>query len=208
VNTNYNAATIVAAFNSQTYIQDKMDVQDTPLYDEQTLAASSTVNNLTANFFSNVGPQSSKSIGQTNMQTPNELRAPEAFSVFGFLFRIGENILYADILMLMNTFVFEFFMGTKVYQRSPLWLLNPGGGIFGSGVVGATTGQTLISNFSNGYPSREGAHRLAIPVVIENKMSFYGQLNGTATALTASGSGGTGAFLQIVLRGFYARGVQ
>lgn len=206
MNTNYNAATIVAAFNSQTYIQDKMDVQDTPIYDEQTLAQASTVNNLTANFFSNVGPQSGKSIGQTNMQTPNELRAPEAFSVFGFLFRIGENILYADILMLMNTFVFEFFMGTKVYQRSPLWLLNPGGGIYGAGY--SNVAASTFTNWSNGYPSREGAHRLAIPVVIENKMSFYGQLNGTATALTATGGGGVGAFLQICLRGFYARGVQ
>jgi hypothetical protein len=206
MNTNYNAATIVAAFNSQTYIQDKMDVQDTPLYDEVTLAAAASVNNLSTAFFTNVGPQAGKSIGQTNMTTPGELRAPEAFSVFGFLFRIGESILYADLLMLFNTFVFEFFMGTKAYQRSPLWLLNPGGGIYGSGY--SNVASSTYTNWSNGYPSREGAHRLAIPVVIENKMSFYGQLNGTTTALTASGSGGTGAFLQVVLRGFYARGVQ
>ena len=205
MNTNYNAATIVAAFNSQTYIQDKMDVQDTPLYDEVTLAAGATVNNLATSFFTNVGPAASKSIGQTNMQTPGELRAPEAFSIFGFLLRIGENILYADLITLMNGFVFEFFMGTKAYQRSPLWLLNPGGGIFGNpGLASAATPSLL----SNGYPSREGAHRLAIPIVIENKMSFSGQLNGTATSLTVSGSGGTGAFFQIVLRGFYARGVQ
>src|SRR3954466_3128853 len=105
MNTNYNAATIVAAFNSQTYIQDKMDVQDTPLYDEVTLAAAATVNNITANFFTS---PSGKSIGQTNVTTAGELRAPEAFSVFGFLFRIGENILYADLLMLFNTFVFTF----------------------------------------------------------------------------------------------------
>jgi hypothetical protein len=207
MNTNYNSATIVAAFNSQTYIQDKMDVQDTPLYDEVTLAAGATVNNLTANFFTQVGPGATpqKSIGQTNMQTPGELRAPEAFSVFGFLFRVGENILYADFIMLLSTFVFEFYMGTKPYQRAPLWLLNPGGGIYGNpGLATAATPSLL----TNGYPSREGAHRLAIPVVIENKMSFYGQLNGTQTALTITGSGGTGAFLQIVLRGFYARGVQ
>jgi len=203
--TNYNAATIVAAFNSQTYIQDKMDVQDTPLYDEVTITASSAVTNLSANFFSNVGPQSNKSIGQTNMQTPNELRAPEAFSVFGFLLRIGENILYADLIALMNGFVLEFFMGTKAYQRSPLWLMNPGGGIYGNtGLASAATPSLL----SNGYPSREGAHRLAIPVVIENKMSFYAQLNGTSYSLTASGSGGTGLFASLCLRGFYARGVQ
>ena len=205
MNTNYNASTILAAFNSQTYIQDKMDVQDTPIYDEVTLAAGGTINNLTTNFFTNVGPQANKSIGQTNMQTPGELRAPEAFSVFGFLFRVGENTIFADYLILFNQFVFEFYMGQKPYQRSPLWLLNPGGGVFGSpGLASAATASLL----SNGYPSREGAHRLAIPVVIENKMSFYGQLNGTATALTVGGSGGAGAFLQVVLRGFYARGVQ
>lgn len=202
MNTNYNAATIVAAFNSQTYIQDKMDVQDTPLYDEVTLAAAATVNNITANFFTS---PSGKSIGQTNVTTAGELRAPEAFSVFGFLFRIGENILYADLLMLFNTFVFTFIMGRKAYQQSPLWLLNPGGGIYGTQSLAA--GATA-SNNTNGYPGREGAHRLAIPVVIENKMAFNGQLDGTATALTAGGGGGTGAFLQIVLRGFYARGVQ
>jgi hypothetical protein len=205
MNTNYNAATIVAAFNSQTYIQDKMDVQDTPLYDEVTIASSGSVSSLTANFFTTVGPQSGKSIGQTNMQTPGELQAPQAFSVFGFLFRVGENCLYADYIMLFNTFVFSFKMGDKVYQRSPLWLLNPGGGIFGStGLASAATPSLL----SNGFPARDGAHHLAIPVVIENKMSFSGYLDGTTTALAASGGGGTGAFLQIVLRGFYARGVQ
>jgi hypothetical protein len=183
-----------------------MDVQDTPLYDEVTLAAAASVNNLSTAFFTNVGPQAGKSIGQTNLTTPGELRAPEAFSVFGFLFRIGENILYADLLMLFNTFVFEFYMGQKPYQRAPLWLLNPGGGIYGSGY--SNVAASTYTNWSNGYPSREGAHRLAIPLVIENKMSFYGQLNGTTTALTASGSGGTGAFLQCTMRGFYARGVQ
>lgn len=32
----YNAATIIAAFNSQTYIQDKLDVQSYPLFEETT----------------------------------------------------------------------------------------------------------------------------------------------------------------------------
>ena len=202
---NYNAATIIAAFNSQTYIQDKMDVQDTPLYDEVTLAAGATVNNINANFFTIVGPGANKSIGQTNLQTPGELQAPQAFSIFGFLFRIGENILYADLLLLFNTFVFTFIMGTKPYQQSPLWLLNPGGGAYGNTGLAAAATPSLLTN---GYPSREGAHRLAIPLVIENKMRFNGQLDGTATALTGGGGGGTGAFLQVCLRGFYARGVQ
>jgi len=199
---NYNQQTIVAAFNSQTYISNQMDVQDTPLYDQVVLAAGATVNTLTTNLFTNVGAQANKSIGQTNMTTPGELRAPEAFSIMGFLIRISENTLYADLLTLLNTQVFEFFLGNKVYQRSPLWLLNPGGGIFG------TTTAATTSSWGNGYPSREGAHRLAIPLVIENKMSFAGQLNGNAFALAAGGGGGTGTTIIACLRGFYARGVQ
>jgi hypothetical protein len=51
-------------------------------------------------------------------------------------------------------------------------------------------------------------HELAINIVIDNQASFYGQLNGVATALTASGSGGTGATLIMLLDGLHARGVQ
>jgi hypothetical protein len=62
--------------------------------------------------------------------------------------------------------------------------------------------------YTNGYPSREAMHKLAIPIVIENQMTFYAQLTGTAATLTAGASGGTGATLQLLLDGFYARGVQ
>jgi hypothetical protein len=42
-------------------------------------------------------------------------------------------------------------------------------------------------------------------VVLENQMSFYGDLQGNQYTLNSSGSG---IFYQMGLRGLYARGVQ
>jgi len=51
-------------------------------------------------------------------------------------------------------------------------------------------------------------HKLAIPIVIENQMTFFANLDGTEYTLTAAASGGTGITMQLLLDGFYARGIQ
>jgi hypothetical protein len=61
---------------------------------------------------------------------------------------------------------------------------------------------------TNGRQGKNDRHTLAINIVIDNQASFYGQLTGTAVVLTASGSGGTGAGLMMLLEGLHARGVQ
>lgn len=193
---------IVDAFNSQTYIQDKMDIQNTPVYDTITIAQAGSLSVLTSALFTSVGPSSGKTLAQTNMSQQRKLAAPEAFSVLGFRNRIVENILLADMLTIQNGFCYEFFLGQKYYQRAPLWILSPGGGIWGQ----FTT--TTTSVLTNGLPSRESMHKLAIPVVIENQMEFYAQLNGTTVTLTATADGGVGFTLVSVLDGLYARGVQ
>jgi hypothetical protein len=48
-------------------------------------------------------------------------------------------------------------------------------------------------------------HKLAISIVIENQMTFFGQLQGNSYTLNANGNGIT---MQILLDGLYARGVQ
>ena len=193
---------IVDAFNSETYVQNKMDVQHTPIYDTVTIAAASAVNTITTSFFTNVGPASNKTLAQTNMTQQQRLPAPEAFSIFGLRLRWAENILLADLLTILNGFCLEFYLGQKYYQRAPLWHFNAGGGIWANQTLNAT------SIYTNGMQSREAMHKLAIPIVIENQMTFYAQLNGTAVNLTAAGAGGTGMTLQLLLDGFYARGVQ
>ena len=195
-------AMILEAFNNATYVQDRMDVQHTPLYDTITIAAGSAVNNLTSALFTNVGAASNKTLAQTNLSQSQKLPAPEAFSIFAFRVRWSEDILLEDLLAIMDGFTLEFFLGQKNYQRAPLWYFAAGGGI-----AGMTT-RTAESVYTNGNPTREAIHKLAIPIVIENQMTFFAQLQGTAYTLVASGSGGTGLNMTLLLDGLYARGVQ
>jgi hypothetical protein len=190
---------IVDAFNSEVYVNNRMDVQHTPLYDTVTIAAGSSLSTLTSAFFTNVGPASNKTLALTNLTQSQKLAAPEAFSIFGFRFRYSENLSLLDIYNILNAFAFEFYLGQKVYQRGPLWYFNAGGGIYG------TTTATGTSILNNGMPGRSEMHKLAISIVIENQMTFFGQLQGTAYTLNANG---TGLTAQILLDGLYARGVQ
>lgn len=190
---------ILESFNSVVYVENRMDIQDTPLYDTVVLAAAASLTPLTSVLFTNVGPQSGKTLALTNMSQPQKLNAPEAFAIFGFSFRYSENLSLLDLWNVLNGFCFEFFLGQKNYQRGPIWTYNAGGGVYGT----ATTTSTTILN--NGNPGRSEMHRLGINVVLENQMSFYGDLQGNAYTLNASGSGIT---FQMVLRGLYARGVQ
>jgi hypothetical protein len=197
---------ILEAFKSEVYVSNRMDVQHTPIYDTVTIAANSAVNELTTAFFTNVGPSSGKTKAQTNMSQSRRLPAPEAFSIFGFRLRWKENVLPADLLEVLDKFVLQFYLGQKVYQEAPLWYFSAGGGV--NAVATTTASSTTITYLTNGVPMRESMHKLAIPIVIENQMTFYAQLTGGTYTLTASGSGGTGLTLQLVLDGFYARGVQ
>jgi len=199
---------IVDSFQSAIYVDNRMDVQHTPLYDTVTTAAGATLSTLSSAFFTNVGPASSKTLAQTNMTQSQRLPAPEAFSIFGIRMRWSENILLADLLAILgygstNTgFALSLTLGQKRYQLAPLWYYNAGGGI----MAAITTSATSV--FTNGLASREAMHKLAIPIVIENQMTFAAQLEGTSYTLTASGSGGTGVTLTLLLDGLYARGVQ
>ena len=195
-------AFIAGAFRSQTYIHDRIDVQHTPIYDTITVAAGAALTSGTQ-FFTNVGSASGKTYASTNMSQSQRLPSPEAFSIMSIKLRWSENILYADVISLLSNFAFEFWLGQKQYQRAPLWQYAAGGGINGATTVNNT------GVYSNGLASREAQIGLAIPIVIENGMTFFGQLVGTSSqTFTASGSGGTGLTLTCLLDGLYARGVQ
>ena len=194
---------ILQSFNSEIYVSNRMDIQDTPLYDTFQYAAGTSFGTLQAQWFSAVGPGQGKTYAQTNLTQPQKLAAPEAFAIFGYSLRYQENISLLDIYNLLYNFCFEYWMGQKAYQRGPFWLYCAGGGIFGTSNQSytATTGTVL----NNGNPGRSDMHRLGINAVIENQMTFFGQLTGGTITLNASG---TGITAQCVLRGLYARGVQ
>jgi len=199
---------ILDAFRSETYVNNRMDVQHTPIYDTIEIAAGSSVTELTTAFFTNVGPASNKTKAQTNMSQSRRLPAPEAFSIFGFRLRWREDILPADLFGILNNFVLQFYLGQKIYQEAPLWYFSPGGGVNAVVTLDGASSSTTIDYFTNGVPHRESMHKLAIPIVIENQMTFWAQLSGGTLALATSSNGGTGLQLQLILDGFYARGVQ
>ncbi len=192
---------ILDAFQSDVYVEGRVDVQNEPLYDTITVALNATLNELSSALFTNVGPASGKTYGQTNLSQSRRLPAPEAFSVLGIRLYWNEDITFGDILAIAgNTgtgFAFEFYLGQKCYNRGPLWYYSAGGGI-------VNYVAPALGFFTNGVADRNSMHKLAIPLVIENQGEFYARLTGNAYVIT----GATGFILMALLDGLHARGVQ
>lgn len=191
---------IINAFKGQIYISNQLDVQDTPVYDTITYAASATITKTNSYFFTNVGPTAGKTVAQTNMGQQQKLDAPEAFSVFAIRLGWSEDILRSDLQTLLNSWDYEFYLGQKWYQRANIRHYASGWGISGF------TTKTAESVYTNGWPSISAMHGLAVKLVIANQMTFYAFLDG-ATSQALSGSG-TGLIMINELVGMYARGVQ
>lgn len=191
---------IINSFRGQIYISNQLDVQDTPVYDTITYAASGTINTTNSQFFTNVESNSGKTYAQTNMTQNGKLDAPEAFSVFGVRLGWSEDILRSDLTTLLNSWAFEFWLGKKDYQRANIRHFSSGWGISGY------TTKTSESFYTNGLPGRGSMNMLAVKLVIANQMSFFAQLTGaTSQVLSANGNG---LILLCELVGLYARGVQ
>jgi len=192
-------AMILEAFQGETLVQGKVDVQNEPLYDTFNLGAVAITQNNTA-LFTAVGPGSGKTYGTCNLGQSRRLPAPEAFSILGIRLYWNEDILIADLLAIVGNaavtpYAFEFYLGQKCYNRGPLWYYSSGGGF----VTQTTTLATGL--YTNGMPDRGSAHKLAIPLVIENQGEFYAQLVGGPYTVTGTFS------LMCLLDGLHARGV-
>jgi hypothetical protein len=195
-------AMISEAFQSTTYVQNLVDVQHTPIYDQLVFTATQVVGQATTAFFTNVGPASGKSIGQTNMTQSQRLPAPQVFSIFGFRLLWNAEIFLTDLQNMLNNLCLEFYIGDKAYQRAPLWYFQAGAGITGF------SDRTAQSAFTNGQTGRNNMHKLAIPIVVDSGATFYAQMNGTAQTLTTAALGGTGSIFTLLLDGLFARQVQ
>lgn len=195
-------ATILESFMSRHYVPNQMAVQHTPLYDTVTIAAGGTLNQNTSSFFTAVGPAAGKTLAQTNMKQPSGLPAPQAFCIYAVRLLFSENVLLADLENILNGFALTLTLGDRAVQQAPLRYFPGGGGIDGFTTLNAT------SVYTNGTPTREAMHKLAIPIVIESVMNFEAHLDGNALTLTAAGSNGTGVTMQLLLDGLYAKGVE
>jgi hypothetical protein len=200
---------MVNQFQGTTYQPNALDVQHEPIYDRSWNSATSApwaaaaVIPAPTQFFT--APQN-KTLADTNVTTAKRLDAPQAFAVMGIGFRYASNTLLADVILMENSFVLEFWIGEKSYNRGPLYFYPVGGGP--TGFAATTVATTSIQAITNGMPGKFNRHELGVNIVIDNQASFYGQLTGTAVTLTASGSGGLGMNMQLVLDGLHARGVQ
>jgi hypothetical protein len=191
---------IINSFKGQIYISNQLDVQDTPVYDTITYAPSATINTTNSQFFSNVGALSGKTLAQTNMAQTQKLDAPEAFACFAIRLAFSEDILRSDVQTLLNSWAYTMTLGQKWYQRANIRHFAAGWGLFG------TTTKTSESIYTNGIPSMQAMHGLAVKLVIANQMSFSAELDGSAgQTLSASGNG---LIMVNELVGLYARGVQ
>ena len=201
-----NASAFISnAFTSQTYVANQIDVQQEPIYDTITTAASGVLAT-GSQFFVNVGSGSNKTLAQANVLQSQRLPSPEAFSIFSPRIWFSSDILLADAVAILKNLALQFVMGNKAYNTGPLWHYCAGGGIWG--FASTTANNTTISAYSNGHPSREAMVALQIPIVIENGMNFYANLVGTSVTMTAAASGGTGSVITLLLDGLHARGVQ
>lgn len=225
---------ILDAFSTETYVANRIDVQHEPIWDTiafsngATTAASfygstgypigcsatlpnnghvsgtaDTLNTNNSQFFVNLGSQAGKTPAQCgNLATSKRLDAPEAFAIFGFRLFWNETISYYDLQFILNNFALQFIIGQKAYNTGPLRFYQAGGGI--SGFSSNSSTQFL----TNGVPGREAMHKLAIPLVIENQASFFGQFLGNSYVVQTSTAGGQGVQIQLLLDGLHARGVQ
>jgi hypothetical protein len=185
-------------------VPNMLDVEHMPLYDTITNAASGSVSASTTQFFSVPLGTSGKTIAQTNLRQANKLINGEVFTVLAVRLRWAENILLADLNSILLNLAFKFTLGTETpYQQGPIPYFPAGGGINGFAMTTAAT--TTITAYTNGLPTREAINKLVIPIPLDSGMTFNAFLDGTATSLTASGSGGTGATFQVYLDGLWGR---
>jgi hypothetical protein len=193
------------SFSVSVNVTNVIDVQHTPVYDTVTIAQAGTIDENTSLFFTNVGGGAvpAKTLAQTNMSMSQVLPAPEVFSIRALRLRVAETILRTDFDTILNQFCLEFWMGTKCYQRGPLWYFPTAGGL--SGFSSNFAGDTA---YTNGFASYESLRPLEIPLVIESMSQFYARFVGTAFVMAATGAGGVGATFMLLLDGFYGRRVQ
>lgn len=170
---------------------DKANILDRPLYDRLTFAASAPINENTARFFHTMG---TKDLSDTNMPTPDQLPAPDMFSIksIGLYFPI--NTTAADLIGIFDQLALVIKVRSTEVFNAPLWTLTPGGGMTGFTTVAATT------YVGNGLPTREAMHTMALPIVIPSLTTYEVFLKGTQFAPAAQ------VKMTCILRGLWLKG--
>lgn len=142
----------------------------------------------------------------SNMEIAFQMPAPKSFLIRAIRFFVKQrprNVTIAsntnpqtgamdNIAQLINTGVFVFTIGNKVYNLEPLWCLTAGGGAYGVMTTGATGG--LMDYAQNGVPDPRAVNTLSTALFIPPQMNFSAVVSWPA-ALTLAGGDTTLSFL-------------
>ena len=145
-----------------------------------------------------------------NMEVAFQLAAPKAFFCRAIRFFIKQrprSVARAastnpntgatdNVAQLINTGVWQFTVGNKVYNLEPLWCLTAGGGAFGLlALEGATADPGgAIDYAQNGIPDPRAVNTLSKPLFIAPQINFTALVTWPA-ALTLAGGNTDLAFL-------------
>jgi hypothetical protein len=151
---------------------------------------------------------------QTNMQTGNQFPPPRCILLNAIGFQYASNMLKADIDSIENGAYFEFKIADKVFFEGYLRDCPAGAGLMG---VSTNSGESV---YTNGWPTPAGRRtfgswskyippltRFSLNIIFNGSNNIVGG-NATPPTLAASGSGGTGMNIRIVLDGITALPVQ
>jgi hypothetical protein len=151
---------------------------------------------------------------QTNMQTGNQFPPPRCLLLNAICFQYASNMLKADIDAIENGAYFEFKIADKIFYEGYLRDCPAGAGLQG---VSTNNGESV---YTNGWATPAGRRtfgswskyippltRFSLNIIFNGSNNIVGG-NATPPTMTASGSGGTGMNIRIVLDGITALPVQ
>lgn len=167
---------IKKAFGDLAVNLDKANILDRPLYDRITFAAAATIDENSARFFHSL---SGKNLRDTNMPQADSLPAPDMFSIKSIGVYFPSSTAEADLLAILDGLSLVIKVRSTEVFNAPIWTLTPGGGLSGFTTVAAKT------YLSNGHPTREAMHTMALPIVIPSLTNFECFFKGTTVTATA-----------------------
>lgn len=174
-----------AAYNTQ--YQGNIETIGWKWWDTQTYTSGTTVS-LTQWFTTRA------TLDLSNMEVQFQLAAPKAFLIRSIRFFVKNRPLAVtasgspsnetgtmdDVAQLINTGVFQFTIGNKVYNMEPLWCLTAGGGAFGALATG--------SQAQNGIADPRAVNTLSKPLFIGPQINFTARVDWPAALTLAGGN--------------------
>jgi len=118
-----------------------------------------------------------KTLLETNIVTPSQLPSDHRAIVYGVHIMCGLDTVHDDVKALMANGYFEFVTGNrKLEVNGPFWALPSPFGLNGYVSQDGLAVPRELSTINNGIPSMAAAGKMAIPIDINNELTFQGTM--------------------------------